>query len=307
MVKYHTTEGLYLLENDPLGLLLLYGNETAAAEAAAQSAGRISGEWGTDKTCVPSDAESWFDDLKTSFTIRQYTVEIETPSGPSTTRVNARWATYQNDKCGSHECSVHYDRQARKKPVADGINPSRVVINTIMGDHACLILDAKSSKASEENSLYGIRDNEGGIWDLLSHRPRNSTSPRPPRPLRRLNPFEAADDLVEAVIAATDLDGTRADLAENSNDPQDAEQDDSGEFAEDRDDVDSRYQAVRESQIRQMIGYETACSVDQDAVPLTKYLIIVERDFMVEYFQSILTPNGVVVRSAHRNGQSWAP
>lgn len=307
MSDYVTTQGITLLENDPWGLLLLYGNEAAAADSRIQTAsrGRATGsKWQSKHVCVPGDVTGWFNALKTPFTIRQYTVSIDSPSGPRTVQVNARWAVYQTDKCGRHECSVHEDKQTRKRPVADGINASKVVIRTETGPHACLILDAKSSKAAEENSLYGIRDNEGGFWDYLSGRKRTSPTRRI---TRRLNPLEAVDDLMESLSALTDADGYRRELAGQSQDPTVGEDDDSGTFATDRDDVDSKYQAVREAQLKQMVGYETACSLPTEIVPMTRYLIIVERDFMVEYFRSILTVNGIVVRSAHRNGESWAP
>ncbi|MCF6446180.1 hypothetical protein [Nereida sp. MMG025] len=191
--------------------------------------------------------------------------------------------------------------------MADGINPSKVILNTSTGAHACLILDAKSSKASERNSLYGVRDNDFGFWDWVRRRPR--PAPRRPNPRRML--VDSADTVLDTLQVLMGENGELTDqLSAQSNDPQiieDTPDDDSSPFADERDETDSAHRAVRFNQIAQMMEYERACCIESDIVPFTKYLIIVERPFMVEYFRSILTPNGIVVRSAYGTGETWAP
>lgn len=59
-----------------------------------------------------------------------------------------------------------------------------------------------------------------------------------------------------------------------------------------------------------IIRYEEACSNPE--IPFQDYVVIVERSFMEEYFNSIITPNGTVVLSewvgsGKRRGKPFDP
>lgn len=79
------------------------------------------------------------------------------------------------------------------------------------------------------------------------------------------------------------------------------------EWSEDRDEYNSIWSLIREKSIMQLMRYEKACCSDnEDYVPYTNYIVIFERDFMEEYFRTILTPSGMIVKSARANGETWA-
>jgi len=192
---------------------------------------------------------------------------------------NARWARYQKAKCGNNECSVHYEKVKRKAPVADGISPTASNPSRL----GCLILEAKSSAATvDKQSLYGTKR---GQQERTTKRPK-------PRGGRRGGKAQAENVPFLAIFAITSYTSPNSledwiwnEWAKNR-----------GKFRQ------SKWGLIRTNQIDALIRYEMACS--NPDVPLTKYVVIVERSFMKQYFQSIITPNGMVAVAGFR-GPNW--
>ena len=189
-------------------------------------------------------------------------------------------------------------RRPRVHPVADGANPH----GTNAAHVGCLILEAKSSAAEDEqDSLYGTREEVDDL-DLIRARRRRY----------RRNPiWGVAGDLGEGMGEEYREDrNIRAllNILANERDPdsldprwfEDAVDE---EWAEDRGETTSLWNTIRTTQISAMMFYEMACSDPE--VPYQNYVVIVEQDFMVQYFESIITPSGSVEHSPWSDGRTW--
>lgn len=266
------------------------------------SAARATGtDWGETRVCIPVDAENWYNSLKRPFSAREYRIKRQDAEGNDydIPPVLAVWSLYQIEKCGAFECSVNYRRSSGARPVADGANPSKVVRTVDNGDHACLILEAKWSSASnKDRSLYGFDDD----FDINLFR-------RARRVVSRSNlPRRAITESIETAEILLEIDDVLSDVSElesQSWDPQSWEDLVSEREWGEKDDMTSRYAQVRASQMTALLNYEASC-LSPD-VPFTTYIVIVARDYMLKYFSSILTPNGMIVHSPRNDGNTWSP
>jgi hypothetical protein len=247
----------------------------ARRNLADVSLARVSGQWGANNVCVPADAQAWKSSLERTF------------------NGSGRWAGYQKYKCGLAECSVHEEKNRNRAPIADGLNPTASNPSGL----GCLILEAKSSYAAlDKDSLYGIREEEDrGLLDMFRRRARVI------RRFGRAIDWESWQDLLLVSPLLGAGEGSGYDLSTEPGELEDIE----GDAWDDRDEGQSPWSVVRQRQIAALILYEVACSLPE--VPYTKYVVIVERPFMRDYFESILTPNGVIAVSPFNDGKTWKP
>ncbi len=248
---------------------------------AQESSARATGKWGQNNLCVPADADAWKSACENDFPVgfQQF-----------------RWGAYQKSKVGTKECSVNSERRPRFHPVADGVNPH----GTNSAEFGCLILEAKSSAAeNEQDSLYGIREEEDDL-DLL----RNRRRLKPKHPI-----WGAARDLgAETGEEFREDQNIRGLLdilttGEDALDPRHFEDAVDEAWADDRGQSTSLWGVIRTTQISALIFYEMACSDPE--IPFQDYVVIVERRYMRRYFESIITPSGKVIESAWSDGRTW--
>jgi hypothetical protein len=260
------------LVEDTLVTRMIRNTRRSLADAALA---RASGRWGANNVCIPADAQAWKSSLERPF------------------NGSGRWAAYQKYKCGPNECSVSEERNRNRAPIADGVNPNASNPSGL----GCLILEAKSSYATQDkDSLYGMRAEEDrGLFDSFRRRVKKI------RKFGRVIDFETWQDLflVSPLLGAGE--GSGRDLGTEPGELEDVE----GDAWDDRDDNQSPWTIVRQRQIAALILYEVACSLPE--VPFTKYVMILERPFMQNYFESIITPNGHLVVSPFDNNQTWRP
>ncbi len=243
---------------------------------ADQSLARSSSRWGADNICVSADAEAWKAALERPF------------SG------SGRWAGYQKYKCGPTECSVNEEKNRNRAPIADGLSPK----DTNPSKIGCLILEAKSSFASEDKeSLYGIREEDNSEFLKMFRRAGRTVK----KFGRRGFDWESWEDLININPMLGPGEGTGYDINVEPADLEDV----SGDAWDDRDEFLSAWNIVRQRQIISLIQYEVSCA--NPDIPLTKYVIILERKFMEDYFETILTPNGHMAFSPFDDGKSWKP